>query len=49
MEAQFLVATTLNSKAIIGLDFLQSNGCVLNLDQKVMHLQGKATTLKKDA
>jgi len=43
------VATTLNPKAIIGLDFLQSNGCVINLDQKVMHLQGKAITLKKDA
>ena len=49
VNAQFLVATSMSAKAIVGLDFLQNNHCVLNLDQQVLHLKGKAIPLNKDS
>jgi len=42
----FIVAKTLSTETIIGLDFLEQNHCTINMEQKVLHLRGKALPLK---
>jgi len=42
VRSDILVANTLSAEAIMGLDFLESNGCVINTGHSVMHLKGKA-------
>ena len=42
VEGDFLVTNQLSSEAILGLDFLEQNQCVINAEQHTVHLQGKA-------
>ena len=44
----FIVASALNSEAILGLDFLERNQCCINTEQKVLHLKGRALRLTRD-
>ena len=37
----FVMISTLNSEAILGLDFLEHNQCFINMEWKVLHLKGK--------
>ena len=46
VRGDFLVTSRLSSEIILGLDFLEQNHCVINTDQKTLHLQGKAIPLK---
>ena len=46
VTGDFIVAKTLSTEAIIGLDFLEQNHCTINTEQKVLHLCGKALPLK---
>ena len=48
MQGDFIVASALNSEAILGLDFLENNQCCINTEQKVLHLKGRALTLTRD-
>ena len=32
-------------EAILGLDFLEQNHCIINAEQKVLHLKGRALAL----
>ena len=43
--AEFIAAKTLNAEAILGLDFLQQNHCIINAKQRVLHLKGRALAL----
>ena len=45
VHSDFLVTNRLNSKAILGLDFLEQNQCITNAEQHTVHLQGKAVTI----
>ena len=49
VRSDFLVAKTLSAKAIMGLDFLENNGCIINTGQRVMHLKGKAIPLNRES
>ena len=40
-----LVTNRLNSEAILGLDFLQQNQCIINAEQHTIHLRGKAVVI----
>ena len=42
---EFLVTNRLNSEAILGLDFLQQNQCIINAEQHTVHLRGKAVAI----
>ena len=44
---EFLATNRLNSEAILGLDFLQQNQCiiVINAEQHTIHLMGKAVAI----
>ena len=44
-RAEFIVAKTLIADAILGLDFLKQNQCVINAEQRVLHLKGRALAL----
>ncbi len=44
VRGDFIVADSLQAQAILGLDFLERNGCVINTNQKV--LQGVAIPLQ---
>ena len=46
VTGDFIVAKTLSTEAIIGLDFLEQNHCTINTEQKVLHLCGKALPLQ---
>ena len=48
VDGDFVVASALNSEAILGLDFLERNQCCINMEQKVLHLKGKALHLTRD-
>lgn len=39
------MAKNLCTKAILGLDFLEQNHCIINTEQKVLHLKGRALAL----
>jgi len=41
-KCNFLIADTLNTQAILGLDFLEQHHCIINTEQKVLHLYGKS-------
>ena len=43
--AEFIVAKALSADAILGLDFLEQNRCVINAEQRVLHLKGRALAL----
>ena len=45
VQAEFIVAKTLRAEAILGLDFLEQNQCVINAEQRVLHLKGRALAL----
>ncbi len=45
-RGDFIVADSLRAQAILGLDSLERNGCVINTNQKVLHLQGVAIPLQ---
>ena len=45
VHSDFLVTNRLNSEAILGLDFLEQNQCIINAKQHTVHLQGKAVTI----
>lgn len=38
VHGDFLVTNQLNSKAILGLDFLEQNQCIINAEQHTVHL-----------
>ena len=42
VKGDFLVAKTLSTEAILGLDFLENHGCVINTQHRVLHIQGRA-------
>ena len=46
VTADFIVTKSLHTGAILGLDFLEENGCIINTEQQVLHLQGKAIPLR---
>ena len=48
VDGDFVVASALNSEAILGLDILERNQCCINMEQKVLHLKGKALHLTRD-
>ena len=48
VKGDFLVARTLSTEAILGLDFLEEHGCVINTQHRALHIQGKAIPLKED-
>ena len=39
------MAKTLSTEAILELDFLEQNHCIINAEQKVLHLKGRALAL----
>ena len=45
LRADILVASGLSTQAILGLDFLQGVKCVINTDQRVLHIAGKVIPL----
>ena len=45
VKGEFIVAKSLNTEAILGLDFLEQNQCVINTKQKVLHISGRALPL----
>ena len=45
VHGDFLVTNRLNSEAILGLDFLEQNQCIINAEQHTVHLRGKAVTI----
>jgi len=45
VEGEFLVTTRLNSEAILGLDFLEQNQCIINAEQHTVHLRGVAVAI----
>jgi len=45
MTAEFLVTDQLSSEAILGLDFLEQNKCIINAEQHTVHINGKAISL----
>ena len=47
LRADILVASGLSTQAILGLDFLQSAKCVINTEQRVLHIAGKAIPLQQ--
>ena len=47
-RGDFIVASALNSAAILGLDFLENNQCCINTEQKELHLKGRALPLTRD-
>lgn len=49
VNGDFIVASTLNSEAILGLDFLERHQCCINTEQKVLHLKGRALRLSRNA
>ena len=48
VSGDFLVAKALSAEAIMGLDFLESQGCVINTGQSVIHLKGKTISLSRE-
>ena len=48
VDGDFVMASALNSEAILGLDFLECNQCWINTEQKVLHLKGKVLDLTRD-
>ena len=42
VEGNFLVTIRCSSEAILGLDFLEQNRCIINVMQHTVHLRGKA-------
>ena len=42
LRADILVASIISAQAILGLDILQDVKCVINTDQRVLHIAGKA-------
>ena len=48
VSGDFIIASALNSEAILGLDFLERNQCCINTEQKVLHLKGRALRLTRD-
>ena len=49
VSGDFLVARALSAEAIMGLDFLESQGCVINTGQSVIHLKGRAIPLIRES
>ena len=45
VKGEFIVAKSLNTEAILGLDFLEQNQCVINTKQRVLHISGRALSL----
>jgi len=45
VRAEFIVAKSLTTEAILGLDFLENYSCIINTEQKVLHLKGRALAL----
>ena len=45
VQAEFIVAKALSADAILGLDFLEQNRCVINAEQRVLYLKGRALAL----
>ena len=48
VDGDLVMASALNSEAILGLEFLECNQCCNNTEQKVMHLKGKVLHLTRD-
>ena len=48
VSGDFLVAKALSAEAIMGLDFLEGQGCVINTGQGVIHMKGKAIPLSRE-
>ena len=48
VSGDFLVAKALSVEAIMGLDFLESQGCVINTGKSVIHLKGKPSHLAEN-
>jgi len=49
VSGDFLVAQALSAEAIMGLDFLEIQGCVINTGQSVIHLKGQAIALSRES
>ena len=45
VQAKFIVAKALGAEANLGLDFLEQNQCVINAEQRLLHLKGRALAL----
>ena len=43
--AEFIVTKALSADAILGLDFLEQNQSVINTEERVLHLKGRALAL----
>ena len=48
VSGDFLVAKALSAEDIMGLDFLEGQGCVINTGQGVIHMKGKAIPLSRE-
>lgn len=46
VTGDFIVAKSLHTEAILGLDFLENNGCIINTEQHVLNLHGRAIPLR---
>ena len=45
VKGDFLVTNRLSSEAILGLDFLEQNQCIINAEQHTVHLRGVAVAI----
>jgi len=45
VKGDFLITDTLNTKAILGLNFLEQRHCII--EQKVLHLYGKSIRINQ--
>ena len=46
LRAEVIVASSLKAQAILGVDFLERNGCVINAAKRTLHLHGLAIPLQ---
>ena len=46
VSTDILVARGLNMQAILGLDFLEKHQCVINTEQRILHMHGRAIPLQ---
>ena len=42
LPSEVVVASSLKAEAILGVDFLEQNGCVINAAKRILHLHGLA-------
>ena len=47
VRGDFLITDTLNTQAILGLDFLEQHHCIINTEQKTLRLYGKSIRIEQ--